>query len=108
MNMVLGVAIPAGALQPGCDDKPGGLEPARLAAIDPGAVVAGAGDPGPRLQVLQSGSAGPVQDLLERLLATGPVGGGLPAASLAGASLVSRIEACNTEIDLENEIVMSV
>ena len=45
VDVVLRVAVPAGALQPGGDDQPGGLEPARFAAVDPGAVVAGAGDP---------------------------------------------------------------
>jgi hypothetical protein len=45
VNVVLRVTLPAGALQPGRDDQPGGLEPARLTAIDPGAVIAGAGDP---------------------------------------------------------------
>src|SRR5438270_14049823 len=39
VNVVLGVAVPAGALQPGGDDEPGGLEPARLAGVGPGAVV---------------------------------------------------------------------
>ena len=88
VDVVLGVAVPAGALQPGRDDQPGGLEPARLAAVDPGAVVAGAGDPGPGLQVLQRGPVGPVQDLLELLLPPGPVRGGLLVAGQAGAALV--------------------
>src|ERR1035441_8589950 len=52
VDVVLGVAVPAGALQPGGDNQPGGLKPARLAAVDPGAVVAGAGDPGPGLPPL--------------------------------------------------------
>ena len=52
VDVVLGVAVPAGALQPGGHDEPGGLESAVLAAVDAGAVVAGAGDPGPGLQVL--------------------------------------------------------
>src|SRR5262249_24159442 len=47
VDVVLRVALSAGALQPVRDDQPGGLEPARLAAVDAGAVVAGAGDPGP-------------------------------------------------------------
>ena len=88
VDVVLRVAVPAGALQPGRDDQPGGLEPARLAAVDPGAVVAGAGDPGPGLQVLQRGPVGPVQDLLERLLPSGPVRGGLLVSGQAGAALV--------------------
>ena len=88
MDVVLGVAVAAGALQPGRDDQPGGLEPARLAAVDPGAVVAGAGDPGPGLQVLQRGPVGPVQDLLECLLPPGPVGGSLLVSGQAGAALV--------------------
>ena len=88
VDVVLGVAVPAGALQPGRDDQPGGLEPARLAAVDAGAVVAGAGDPGPGLQVLQRGPVGPVQHLLERLLPPGPVRGGLLVAGQAGAALV--------------------
>ena len=88
VDVVLRVAVAAGALQPGRDDQPGGLEPARLAAVDPGAVVAGAGDPGPGLQVLQRRPVGPVQDLLERLLPPGPVRGGLPVSGQAGAALV--------------------
>ena len=88
VDVVLGVAVPAGALQPGRDDQPGGLEPARLAAVDPGAVVAGAGDPGPGLQVLQRGPVGPVQHLLELLFPPGPVRGGLVVAGEAGAALV--------------------
>ena len=75
VDVVLRVAVSAGALQPGGDDQPGGLEPARFAVVDPGAVVAGAGDPGPGLQVLERGPVGPVQDLLERLLPPGPVRG---------------------------------
>jgi hypothetical protein len=66
----------------------GGLEPARFAAVDPGAVVAGASDPGPGLQVLQRGSVRLVQDLLECLLPPGPVRGGLAVAGLAGAAFV--------------------
>jgi hypothetical protein len=88
VDVVLGVTVPAGALQPGGDDQPGGLEPAGLAAVDAGAVVAGAGDPGPGLQVLQCGAVGPVQQLLELLLPPGPVRGGLLVAGLAGAALV--------------------
>jgi hypothetical protein len=88
VDVVLGVAVAAGALQPGGDDEPGGLEPARLAAVDAGAVVAGAGDPGPGLQVLQRGPVGPVQDLLEPLLPPGPVHGRLLAASHSRAALV--------------------
>ena len=88
VDVVLGVAVPAGALQPGRHDQPGGLEPAQLAAIDPGAVVAGAGDPGPGLQVLQRGPVGPVQHLLERLLPPGPVRGRLLVVGQAGAALV--------------------
>jgi len=49
-----------------------------------------------------------VQDLLERLLLSGPVCGGLLVSGEAGAALVFRIEACSTEMDLENETVMSV
>ncbi len=44
-----------------------------LAAVDPGAVVAGAGDPGSRLHVVKRGPVGPVQDLLELLFSPGPV-----------------------------------
>jgi hypothetical protein len=76
VNMILRVAVTAGALQPGRDDQPGGLEPTRLAAVDPGAVIAGAGDPGPGLQVLKRSPVGPVQDLLEPLLAP-PVRGSI-------------------------------
>jgi hypothetical protein len=86
--MVLRITLPADALQPGRHDQPGGLEPARLAAIDPGAVVAGPGDPGPGLQIVQRGLVGPVQHLLERLLLPGPVRGGLLVAAQAGATLV--------------------
>jgi len=50
VDMVLRVAVPAGAPQPRGDDQPGGLEPARLVTINPGAVVAGAGDPRPGLK----------------------------------------------------------
>src|SRR5690348_273831 len=84
VDVVLGVAVAAGALQPGGDDQPGGLEPARLAAVDAGAVVAGAGDPGPGLQVVQRSPVGPVQHLLELLLPSGPVRGGLAVSGLAG------------------------
>jgi hypothetical protein len=80
VDVVLGVPVAAGALQPGRDDEPGGLEPAGLAAVDAGAVVAGAGDAGLGLQVFQRGPVGPVQRLLELLLAPGPVGGGLMVA----------------------------
>ena len=108
VDVVLGVAVPAGALQPGRDDQPGGLEPAGLAAVDPGAVVAGAGDPGPGLQVLQRSPVGPVQR---------PPGTPAPArpstrrpagrpARRARRSF-SRSEACRTEMDLENETVTS-
>ena len=41
VDVVLWVAVPAGALQPGRHDQPGGLEPAGLVLTDPGAVVAG-------------------------------------------------------------------
>ena len=34
VDVVLGVAVPAGALEPGGDDQLGGLEPARLAVVD--------------------------------------------------------------------------
>jgi hypothetical protein len=59
-----------------------------LAAVDPDAVVAGAGDPGPGLQVLQRGPVGPEQDLLKRLFASGPVGASLLVSVQAGAALV--------------------
>ena len=88
MNVILGIAVPAGALQPRGDDQPGGLEPAGLTAVDPDAVVAGSGDPGPCLQVVKSGPVGPVQDLLERLFAPGPVRGCTLVSGLAGAALV--------------------
>ena len=88
VNVVLRVTLPAGALQPGRDDQPGGLEPARLAAVNPDAVVAGAGDPGPGLQVLKSRVVGPVQHFLEVLLSCGPVRGGLLVAVQAGTTLV--------------------
>jgi len=88
VNVILGITVPAGALQPGRDDQPGGLEPARLAPVDPDAVVTAAGDPGPGLQVLKSRPVGPVQDLLEHRLPAGPVRGGLLVACLAGAALV--------------------
>ena len=88
VDVVLGVAVPAGALQPGGDDQSGGLEPARLAAVDPGAVIAGAGNPGPGLQVLQRDPVGPVQDLLELLLPPGPVHGRLLVAAHPRAALV--------------------
>ena len=107
VDVVLGVAVPAGALQPGGDDQPGGLEPARLAAVDPDAVIAGAGDPGPGLQVLQRGPVGPVQHLLERLLPPGPVRGGCWSPARRARRSFSRIEACRTEMDLENETVTS-
>ena len=53
----------------------------------PGAVIAEAGDPGPGLQVLQSTAVGPVQDRLERLLASrsvraGPLVPGQPSPAL--------------------------
>ena len=86
--MVLGVTLAAGALQPGSDDQRGRLEPARFAAVDTGAVVASAGDPGPGLQVLKSGPVGPVQHLLERLLPPGPVRGRLLVSGQASATLV--------------------
>ena len=88
VNVILGIALPAGALQPRGHDQPGGLEPARLAAVNPGAVIAGAGDPGPGLQVLQRRPVRPVQDLLERLSASGPVGRSLLVSVQAGAALV--------------------
>ena len=88
VDMVPGIALPAGALQPRGHDQPGGLEPARLAAVNPGAVIAGAGDPGPGLHVFQRGPVGPVQDLLECLLLPGPVRSGLLVAAHPGAALV--------------------
>ncbi len=51
-------------------------------------MVAGPGDPGPGLKVLQRGAVGPVQDLLEHLLAGGPVRGGLLVPGQASAALV--------------------
>ena len=88
VDVILRVAVPAGALQPGRDDQLGWLEPAGFAAIDPGAVVAGAGDSGPGLKVLERGAVCPVQDLLELLLPRGPVLGGLIVSGQAGAALV--------------------
>jgi hypothetical protein len=88
VDVVLGVAVSAGALQPGGDDQPSLFEPARLAAVDAGAVVAGAGDPCPRLQVLQRGPVRPVQHLLELLLPLGPVGRRLLVAAHPRAALV--------------------
>ncbi len=88
VDVVLRVAVPAGALQPGRDDQPGLLEPARLTSVDPGAVVAAAGDPRPGLQVLQRGPVGPVQDLLERLLPPGPVRSGVLVPGQPGAARV--------------------
>jgi len=88
MDVILRVSVSAGALQPRRDDQPGGLEPARFAAIDPGAVVAGAGDPGPGLHVLKCGPVGPVQDLLELLLLFSPVRRRLLVSGEAGAALV--------------------
>jgi hypothetical protein len=41
VDVVLGVAVAAGALQPGGDDQRGGFESAGLAAVDAGAVAAG-------------------------------------------------------------------
>jgi len=35
VDVILRVAVPAGALQPGHHDQPSGLEPARLAAVNP-------------------------------------------------------------------------
>jgi hypothetical protein len=86
VNVILRVAVPAGALQPGSDDQPGGLEPAGLAAVDPDAVVAGAGETGPGLQVLQRSLVGLVQDLLELAFLPGPVSGGLPVPGEAPSS----------------------
>ena len=73
VDVILRVAVPAGALQPGTDDQARFLEPARLLPVDPGPVVAGAGNPRPGLQVFQSGPVSPVQDFPELLLPPGPV-----------------------------------
>jgi hypothetical protein len=59
------------------------------------------------LHVFERGPVGPVQDLLECLFLPGPVRSGLLVFVQAGAALVSRREACSTEIDLENEMVTS-
>src|SRR5690242_19967940 len=88
VNVILGIALPARALQPRGHDQPGGLKPPRLAAVNPDAVIAGAGDPSPGLQILQRRPVGPVQHLLERLLLPGPVRSGLLVAALPGAALV--------------------
>jgi hypothetical protein len=45
VDVVLRVAVTAGALQPGADDQPRLLEPARLLPIHPHPVIAGAGHP---------------------------------------------------------------
>ena len=74
VNVILRVAVPAGALQPRRHDQARFLEPARLLPVYPDTVIPGPGDPGPFLQVLQRGPVGPVQDLLEPLLPAGPVG----------------------------------
>ena len=74
VNVILRVAVPAGALQPRRHDQARFLEPARLLPVHPDTVIPGPGDPGPFLQVLQRGPVGPVQDLLEPLLPSGPVG----------------------------------
>jgi len=108
VNMILRVPVPAGALEPRRDDQPGFLEPAPLLAVYPDTVIPGSGDPGPFLQVVQCGSVGPVQDLLERLLPPGPVHGRPLVSSEAARRSFSRIEACSTEMDLENETVTSV
>ena len=65
VNVILRITVPAGALQPRCDDQPSFLEPAGFLPVDPDTVIAGASDPGPGLHVLQCGPVGPVQDLLE-------------------------------------------
>ncbi len=88
VDVILGIAVPAGALQSGRDDQPGLFEPAWFAAVDPGAVVAGAGDSGPGLEVFECGPVGPVQDLLETLFPTDPICGGLLVCDEAGAALV--------------------
>jgi hypothetical protein len=88
VNVILRVAVPAGALQPRGDDHVRLLKPAGLAAVDAGAVVAGAGDTGPCLQVLKSSPVGAMQDLLELLLPPGPVRGGPLVSGEAGAALV--------------------
>ena len=74
VDVILRVAVPAGALQPRRHDQPGRLEPARLLAVDPGPVVAGPGDPGPGLHVLQRGPVRRLQTSWNRSsLAPGPV-----------------------------------
>ena len=73
VNVILRIAIPAGALQPGRDDQPCSLEPAGLLPVDTDSVIPGTGDSGPDLHVLQRRPVGPVQHLLEPLLAPGPV-----------------------------------
>jgi len=49
-----------------------------------------------------------VQDLLKPLLPPRPVGFGALVAGQPRAARVSLIEACSTEIDLENDTVTSV
>ena len=88
VNVILRVAVPAGALQPGRDDQACFLEPARLVPVHPDTVVAGPGKPSPGLQVLQRGPVGPVHDLLELLLPAGPVGHRRLVASQPGPARV--------------------
>ena len=73
VNVILRVAVAAGALQPRRHDQARILEPARFLAINPDTVIAGPGDPRPHLQVFQRGPVTPVQDLLELVLLPGPV-----------------------------------
>jgi hypothetical protein len=70
--MVVRLPGPTGALQPGRHQQPGPFPPARLHPIHAAAVVAGAGEPRVRLEVLQRGVIGLLQDLLHALLPAAP------------------------------------
>ena len=107
MNVVLGVAVPAGALQPGRDDEPGGLEPARLAAVDPGAVVAGPGDPAQACRYSSAARLARYSASWNACSRPAQYAAACRSPPWRARRSFSRREACSTEMDLENETVTS-
>src|SRR5438128_2424104 len=63
--MVVRLPVPVSPLQPGGHHDSGTLPPARLAAVHPLAVIAGADEASPLLHVLQGRVVGLLEDLLD-------------------------------------------
>ena len=107
VDVQLHVAVAGGVLQPVRHHQVGLAPLAGFAAVDPGAVGAGAGVAGLALEVAEPGLDGLPDHVVDFADQGGPVRVAVGVAGLAGQAAFSPREAWKIEIDLDSEIVRS-